>query len=307
MPGALDAEFRRLKSITERFNFSRIGRSKVMAARIDDIVQFAFLRKSKYDNSFQLVSGVWCEEFAIGVKSFSEELSASPISPDISELGIGVNHWWRTKCEGDLENLDRTIELVAIPMMGALSSLHAVNCALGELHQEQLSSFSTLRDSGFLGQSLIEMPAAAELATQEDLKKFAMKVTACSSFVSEFDLRQSERQVVLIKQRGDLVNVIEFRLSSFGLFMSIHYYVFHTGVWKVRRELKGLYAQFNGDAVKIDGIRTVSVDAAAGRANEISTLLEKQAADFFESVSSTKDFISQCGSSLPATIASRLA
>ncbi|MEN8445279.1 MAG: hypothetical protein ABG776_09755, partial [Cyanobacteria bacterium J06555_13] len=246
-----------LKDIQKTFvqlGFQKFKNSSIFVGTEDNLVKFLFTRKSRVDNSIQLIAGIWCEYFRHNGYSIVDELKSSVITPDISLAGIGLNKWWHLDESFDAELFRETVWKVAVPFLRSVRTVEQIGHLLEEEGQESMVS-------GCFPQLSEELPFLPEVSFTEipltDAAEFrnVVKQVVRSLFLDAgFVFKATDRQVVGIRPRGDFIDVIEFRRSKFGMFASIHCYVMHRAIWRVQKQLKGLYIKGNGGLVGNGGL-----------------------------------------------------
>ena len=279
------------------FGFCRYQRSSLSVARYGDVLHMLYLAKSRVDDSSKLITGIWHPGLSPdGSMSVIDQIKCFYVGGELSPSGIGHEHWWRNEDLDQVSMREALLE-VAIPFLASVSTFDELIDCLQTMGQRDFrkSELSLKIGSASYDRAVIWH----QRFDDANFRRVVVEQIGAAVSPLGFLAKSSERQLVFTRERGQFIDVLEPFRSTCGIFMSMRYFVMSPAVWRVRKELKGLFVQTNGsELVRIpafSSLRAFLLDELGILRDEITALTESQALPFFDSIADRSAFLRALG------------
>jgi hypothetical protein len=211
---------------------------------------------------------------------------------DLSPLGIGANKWWHPDHEGSLDLLESCLKGVSVPWFASVQ-----DSAEWGRWLEKYGSISNALQMADPEIPTAILPLASPALDIESWRGLMRGSVAMALTQLGLNLRETERQLAFVRERGEFIDVVEPVRVSNGVHTYFNVYVSTSDFWKIRRELRGLLIQTNGGEVGVGGLSEgVRCHLNSDLANEsclarLVSLVAMQGTKHFQSIADRQDFL----------------
>lgn len=293
----------------QQYGFLRIGRANVFAVRHVDIAHVVVLTKSRVDDSVGVYCGAWHPDIRTGlVDRFSDELSIVAVGGRLSPSGLRSDWWWHFG-EANFHQVFDSLSSLGLRTLATIATREDLRQCLGEsaitdtvraqLEGQLGGESDTSAWSGFELQGAIYPSElfGAKRMVESEFRGYAKRFLAPMLADMGFLLTETDRQLLFLRTRGTLVDVVEPLRQLYGVHGVLNCFIWDSRLWKVRKELKNLYIPTNGGclgessfdegvtAIEWAALETPSVIA------DVHQRFRAQALPYFDGAKEPDDFL----------------